>query len=185
MPQCKARASSSLEMKHAKLLIEGFYRARAEHLEPNYFITVRWIDTAFADRPFLGVQRLLERLRKLRAAWGPHICFWVREREAAACSVEHVHIATLLSVTRGELISQVSKWVGALNEHAVDVRKCGDRPGWDARSLVTGYFLKGSNPAVRKRYLTAKQRAHWKANQGAIYGKRAGVSHAISRNRLG
>ena len=184
MPKYGSRAKSFLEMKHAQLLTEGFYRVRAARLEPNFFLTVRWADTAYADRPFLGVQHLLERLRKLRVPCGPHVCFWVRERETAAGSVEHAHIATLLDKGLRELATLISKWVGALNAQAVDVRKCGDRPGWDSRSLVTGYFLKGGNPAVRDRFLTKKQRADWKANQGAIYGKRVGVSHAISRNRL-
>jgi hypothetical protein len=165
----------------ARLLTEGVSCARRGGMLPNLFITIRFGETFIDLTPFAQLQLILERLRKLTKG-RPFICFWVREREPGDDVVEHAHIAVLLRRYPGaKVANMLAKWLGSVpaGNGAIDVRECGHGPGYDAVSLVGGYFLKGGSTAVRARYLSPGQRRRWRPNQGALIGKRAGVSQYV------
>ena len=169
-------------MREAELFSLGYQYADSIGCRPNIFLTIRWDMATPGGQPFERQQVVLARLRKGLKPGTPFICFWVLERDRLGASLEHSHIAFHLPVgCTGSLTQSIRRWVKADIPEAVKVMPCGEREGFDAKSLVTGYFLKGGNPHVRDRFLTPWQRRAWSAYQGEILGKRTGVSHAVSR----
>jgi hypothetical protein len=177
----RVTATDCNSRRNANLLHDGYDFVAQEGLAPNVFITVRWDETAFRLNPFFGLQKLLEKLRKLKRT-GPCVYFWSREREGPD-DTEHVHIAILAKIVGLKALRDtVCRWVGSDNSvSAVDVRFCKNLERCDAETLVKQYFLKGLPRELRPEYGIRKQTKP----QGVIFGKRVGVSQDVSRGIRG
>ncbi len=177
--------SDWLSRKQADTFIDGYEFVASRDLIPDCFITVRWSETCFASDPFLGLQKIIERLRKLGRP-GPFVLFWNREREQPGV-IEHAHIAYLRqAIAIVALEDLICRWAGVeKGSGAVDVSPCKKSEWCNARTLITGYLLKGLPPQLRIIYLTPNQQRAWRRPQGAIRGKRLGVSNYVSRGVRG
>lgn len=174
----RVTTTDCVSRRNADLLQDGYDVASCNGLVPNIFLTVKWGETDFKLDPFLGLQKLLERLRKLDRS-GPCVFFWCREREGPNAS-EHAHIAILIkTVGLKDLEDLVCRWVGNHNDaSAVDVRNCKSLDWCNAETLVKLYFLKGLPKGLRSEYGLRSQGK----SQGLIAGKRVGVSQYVSRS---
>lgn len=172
--------TTALSKRNAALLQDGYEFVARNGYVPNCFITARWCATRFADEPFRGLQKVLERLRKLDRA-GLCIYFWCRERESANAT-EHAHIVWLnRSIKLKCLEGAICRWVGSeKGSGGIDIRPCGKLPACNARTLITGYLLKGLPKELRDQSVMGAQR-RWSKPQGVIVGKRVGVSRDVSR----
>jgi hypothetical protein len=70
-----------------------------------------------------------------------------------------------------------------MTNRAVHLGRCLEKPNCNARTLVTGYFLKGGDAAVRKAFAVPSN-ARASAFQGVIDGKRVGVSRPIGAQAI-
>jgi hypothetical protein len=97
-------STDAISTHQVALFFAAFAYAMAIGAVPNVFITVRWDQTKMASDPFQGLQRLIERLRKMHSHLSRLVYFWVRERENTDGANEHAHIAIFLpSVDEREL----------------------------------------------------------------------------------
>lgn len=173
----RVMTTACISRRNADVLQDGYDFAASRGLVPNIFLTVRWEETNFKFNPFVGLQKILEKLRKLDGT-RPCVFFWSREREAANAS-EHTHIAICLRVMGlRPLKDLICRWVGSeVEASAVDVRNCKSHEWCNAETLVKLYFLKGLPKELRSEYGLRKTGK----SQGLIAGKRVGVSQYVSR----
>lgn len=179
-PSC----SRSIKLRQAKLMDAAFNHACRIGCKPNYHLSVQWRLTQHEDAPFKALQKLLESLRKWLARRGiPEVFIWVRERVRDQC--EHAHIALHCpSRFAADLSTAIWRWIGEPDDgRAFDLTPCLENMNCNARTLVTGYFLKGGNQAVRENFPKANSSRHSHC-QGTLDGKRVGVSRTLGARAI-
>jgi hypothetical protein len=145
----------------------------------SMFVSINWAlapSSRFPD-PVARIARFRDCMKSwLRRAAPGWPFVWIEAREKPRAEGEGIHIAVAVPhELRSSFAAMVARWVAADADYfvpgAADVRPVGPR-WWDRLA----YMLKGSEPDVYSRFGCGR---FGKPYQGAIYGPRVRVAHAI------